>query len=222
VIDSEYSPVRHVISSAHEFPLDRPDIWDRLLGRPEAVGLLSDAFSTSGAIGRLALVMRFFEYALASSQKHLAGPLASYAATVGRGFDEIELKRWAAIRPGVAHPNLRVMRSGLTPELILPRAEELALDVLLNKRDVPSNDSARDVLWEPPSGGSSGTSADIRITRGEEARIAIRMMDAFGTYPLNLAGSLKGTGLLERIHWLGAPGAQSGEGLLVARWELGA
>ncbi len=33
VIDSEYSPVRHVISSAHEFPLDRPDIWDRLLRR---------------------------------------------------------------------------------------------------------------------------------------------------------------------------------------------
>lgn len=47
------------------------------------------------------------------------------------------------------------------------------------------------------------------------------MMDGFGTYPLNLACSLKGTELLERIHWLGAPGDRPGEGPLVARWELG-
>lgn len=222
VIASEYPPVRQVISPGHDFPLDRPEIWGRLLGRPEAVALLSDALSTTGALGRLALVMRFFEYALASSQKHLAKPLAAYATAVGRGFDDVEIRRWTAIRPGVAHPNLGALHSAyVTPELILPRAEELALDVLLNKRDVPSDDPTRDVLWEPPSGGSSATAADIFLTRGEEARIEVRMTDAFGTYPMNLAVSLEGTGLLDQIHWLSAPAGDRDDGPLVARWKLG-
>jgi hypothetical protein len=222
VIASEYPPVRQVISPNHDFPLDRPEIWRRLLGRPAAVALLSDAFSTTGAPGRLALVMRFFEYALASSQKHLAKALAGYASATGRGFDETEARRWTAIRPGVAHPNLGALRSAeLSPELILPRVEELALDVLVNKRDVPSDDPTRDVLWEPPSGGSSATTADIFLTQGQEASIEVRMTDAFGTYPMNLAGPLEGTGVLERIHWLTAPGEDCDERPLVARWVLG-
>ncbi len=222
VIASEYPPVCQVISSGHDLPLDDPEIWKRLLRRPAAVALLSDAFSTTGALGRLAMVMRFFEYALASSQKHLAKPLAAYASATGRGFDETEVRRWTAIRPGVAHPNVGALRSAqLTPALILPRAEELALDVLVNKRDVPSANPTRDVLWEPPSGGSTATTADIFITPGEEARIEARMTDAFGTYPMNLEVPLEGTGLLERIHWLTAPGADCDEGPLVARWKLG-
>jgi hypothetical protein len=99
--------------------------------------------------------------------------------------------------------------------------EELALDVLVNKRDVPSDDPTRDVLWEPPSGGSSATTADIFLTQGQEASIEVRMTDAFGTYPMNLAGPLEGTGVLERIHWLTAPGEDCDERPLVARWVLG-
>ena len=129
-----------------------------LADRPHGVSLMGAALGAGHGVGKLHELVRVLESGFAVSGNRLVDPLTEFLssypgsnASYGRG----EVRRWLKdLRDPATHADLRFSKHVvLDPdvEADLPRIEQAAYDVLLNKKGWNHSDSAREQRWSFPA-----------------------------------------------------------------------
>jgi hypothetical protein len=158
------------------------EVASTLTDRFDGVALLAEAHAQSHALGRYRDLVRLFERAFALPAARSWQQLLTFLDT-RYGYTEAELGEWSRARDPATHADARA-EFALEPDVwkLLPRLEQAARDVLLNKADWRDPSPVRREAWEPKAWTTSAAGgAKVRIhTTGT---VGARILDQFGVYP---------------------------------------
>lgn len=152
--------------------------------RLDGLSLIAEALSSSHTTGRFHEFIRLFERAFKSSGGRLTAPLFSFLEVSGYNFSHDEVNQWIDLRDSATHADRRNTFSTaaeITP--IIGRMEQAAYDVLCNKANWRSDDSARRNLFVPTSGIEPSTSSSaVFVQSGTSATLHFQPIDCFGAF----------------------------------------
>lgn len=182
------------------FPIPNPmdgldvDLIARLVqDRLDGLQLLAEALSHHHATGKFHEFLRLFERAFGRASSQLVQPLADFLQAHPRfGYTEEEVRQWLVmLRHPATHADTReefLLEADVRP--FIPRMQQAAYDVLLNKTKWRSTSTARRQEWQPSS-GSRSKSGSAFIEKGSPTSILeATLLDPFAVYPLFLKGSI--------------------------------
>jgi hypothetical protein len=163
------------------------EIQKGLADRLDGVALLAEALAHKHLTGRFHEYLRLFERAFARPARNLAEPLAE-VLDPRFGYTTGEIEHWLGVlRDPATHADARpvfVLEADVRP--VVGRIHQAAFDLLMNKENWRSADTARRELWRAPT-GTTGMGNDIFATRGEALAITAQLMDPFDAYPMDLS-----------------------------------
>jgi hypothetical protein len=157
-----------------------------LADRLDGVALLAEALAHEHPTGRFHEYLRLFERAFARPARNLAEPLAE-VLDPRFGYTTGEIEHWLGVlRDPATHADARpvfVLEADVRP--VVGRIHQAVFDLLMNKENWRSADTARRELWRAPT-GTTGMGNDSFATRGEALAITAQLMDPFDAYPMDL------------------------------------
>jgi hypothetical protein len=170
-----------------------PVLTSALDDRAEGVSMLAEVLSTNHPVGKYRALLRFFENAFSLSMSQADKKVAQFLAGAQLGYSRDEVREWFALRDGSVHGDLKkapklVMEADVRH--LLPRMQQAAHDVLLNKVEWHSPSSARRTALVHHVASIDRSGQDLRITRGRDAKLVTQALDPFGSYVVDLSGSL--------------------------------
>lgn len=174
----------------------RLDIDEKLLtvlsDRLDGVTLLSEALAHSHATGKYHEFIRLYERAFQLSISQLDKKLSKFLNGAELGYEREEIKNWLQLRDAATHADEKkshhlVLESDVTR--FIPRMEQAAYDLLLNKTVWRDPSSERRNVWKPVVATVSRQD-DIRSTKGQSGSFQFQAFDEFKSYPLDLNGFL--------------------------------
>jgi hypothetical protein len=160
-----------------------------LVDRLEGVAILAEAHSTTHGLSRFREYIRFFELAFALPMTDLRKKLTKFLEAGAGGYSKLEIDKWVDLRHPSAHADRRRTKTiAFERDVItfVDRMAQAAYDVLFNKVSWHSSNIERRKLHTPDVYTTDGGLTPV-ITRGRAARINVRMIDCFGSYPMYLA-----------------------------------
>lgn len=165
------------------------DLLRALTDRFDGVASLADFFSTNHALGRYREGARFLEMAFARPVSQLEKKLSQFLASGPLGYTRDEVSSWLLHRHGAVHGDQKkaaefTWESDVRP--FIDRIEQALLDILFNKADWRCSSQARRQMWNATF-GTPALGGAIFGTQGDSGRITFQMLDAWGTFPLDLS-----------------------------------
>jgi hypothetical protein len=154
-----------------------------IIDRLDGVSLLAEAQAHRHPTGQMHELVRFFERAFFMRFGRLGGSLGRFLEQGTQDFTRREVEGWRAKRGPVFHADSRdsfELEAGT--RALVPRMEQAAFDVLLNKATWRDPSAARRDVWQPDF-GPLGADDAFFVTIGRAATISIRALDGFGAYP---------------------------------------
>lgn len=152
--------------------------------RLDGLSLMAEALSSSHTTGRFHEFIRLFERAFKSSSGGLTAPLFSFLKVSKYNFSYSEVNQWIDLRDSATHADRRNKFSTaveITP--IIGRMEQAAYEVLCNKVNWRSDDSARRNLFVPTSGiEPSSSSSAFFLQKGMSTTLRFQPIDCFGAF----------------------------------------
>jgi hypothetical protein len=175
------------------FHVPREDCLTHLFDRSEGITLLAEALTQDHAVGRAREFYRFFERAFACTDTYLSRLLKAFLNGTGHNFSATEINHWMTVRGRTIHAD-RSEEFFLERDFrrISQRMEEAAYDILFNKEEWRSSSATRRQAFSIPIGTMSPDCRDIFKRPSVEAPLRVELLDAFGSYPLNLGIPLQG------------------------------
>jgi hypothetical protein len=156
------------------------------------VGLLSDALGNEAAVGRFRDLVRVFENGFGLGASQMGKKLAQFLDGAGQGFTRAEIEEWLSLRDLVSHGDRQVSFPHESwVRKLLPRMEEAALDVLLNKATWGNSSRMRRDVWRPPARSLTNEGKKLEGAAGGDWGLRVMMFDAFGVYPLAVSASVE-------------------------------
>ncbi len=185
-------------------PCDALALLPELKDRPDGLALLAEALSHEHASGRFKELIRFFERAFRAATASLVKALSEFLKPAPYGYDKAEIRSWII---GVRHPLVHADRR---PDFLmeadvrhlLPRVEQAAYDVLMNKVTWRAPDSARRQLWIPDA---INTPTGSVVKQHSTPTLRGQLLDVLGVYPMNLQANITNP---PADWWYGFPSAQ--------------
>jgi hypothetical protein len=166
------------------------DEMNQLADRADGLSLLAEGSGISHASGRFHEYIRVFERGFGKASKVLASPLTEFLDP-RFGFTVSELEVWfKELRDPLTHADQRptfLLERDINP--VIDRVEQAATDVVFNKVNWRQADSERRALWTPQS-GFVGSSGKVFLTKGARPPMQGRMLDEYGSFPMNLGGKI--------------------------------
>ena len=173
----------------HQMPL-KAEVVEELSDRFDGVALLSEALSAERSTSRFLDLIRLFERAFKVGPSKLADPLTTFLAP-RFGYSSEEVDHWlTTLRGSVAHADQRnvfLLQADVRP--YVPRVEQAAWDVLMNKKRWRSPDSARRPLWSP-DGGSVDPAGQMVVEVDASVPMQSQISDRWDEFPLDLGGRI--------------------------------
>jgi hypothetical protein len=168
------------------------DLIKSLSDRLNGVALLAEALANKNATGKYHEFVRLYELAFRLPMTQLDKKLSQFLSSANLGYTRDEIKQWIQFRHPATHADLRT-----THELVLeadimryiPRMEQAAYDLLLNKTTWQTGDTDRRNIWSPEVATTSSKYA-MQLTQGKGAEFQLQVFDEFKSYPLDLQGIL--------------------------------
>lgn len=156
-----------------------------LQDRQDGVALLAEALCHRHSTGRFHETIRLFERAFATGGHALIQPLSDFLAKADLGYSPEEVSTWLNARDGATHADKRkrILFEADVARFV-PRIEQAAYDVLMNKQEWRSRDVGRRTLWKPSAG--TGGPTELFVTKGAGASFQFRVFDSFGRFPMCL------------------------------------
>lgn len=161
-----------------------PDhLFTTLSDRFDGVQLMAEAVSQPHSSGRYHEFIRLFERAFRSSSKQLVPLLVNFLETSQFGYTPLEIEKWIlTVRHNLTHADekeLFLTEADVRP--FINRVEQAANDVLFNKVNWRSSDSARRATWVPLIGTES-SNGDVFTNIGIETKLKFTLYDHFNIY----------------------------------------
>lgn len=168
--------------------------------RSSGISLLSSALSNSNGLGRFVGFCRLFEDAFALSVSQVDNKLTQFLASnpVDLHYTRAEVKGWLSNRDGASHGDLSVATKHVMESDVLgflPRMQQAAIDVLLNKNSWHSNSRERRGHGRPSIVFSGESPIHITATVGRPVDFQYKLVDPFCHWPIagdcsmNLSGA---------------------------------
>ena len=172
-----------------------------LRGREGGTELLAEALAQHHFAGRYRELLRVFELGFAATESKLAFILAEFLAKRPRlGYTKSEVKQWVQGRRGRAtHADRSAPLIGADLGDVVDRMLLAAYEVLFNKENWNTYDSARRDVWTPSIGPLDADGNWFVRQYQTEAPLPAQLYDPYGVYPLNLAAS--GLQLADQDFW---------------------
>jgi hypothetical protein len=166
-------------------------LFKSLSDRTDGVALLAEALTHNNATGKYHEFVRLFERAFRLPMISLEKKIFLFLDGANLGYTRDEIIPWIQFRHPSIHADLKksqnlVLEADITR--YIPRMEQAAYDLLLNKEIWRDKSVGRRNIWEPYV--ATTPSINLKITRGEKAEFTFSTFDGFGCYPLDLNGIL--------------------------------
>jgi hypothetical protein len=177
-----------VIGAASPIPMTS-ELLRGLTDRFDGVASLADFFATDHALAGYREAARFLEMAFALPTSQMEKKLAVFLTSGPFGYTRAEVASWLLHRHGAMHGDQRKTSSFTWDSDVRPfidRIEQALLDVLFNKAEWSSSTQVRRAAWTPLYGTQSETGA-VFATQAERGTMSLQMLDAWGTFPLDLS-----------------------------------
>lgn len=174
-----------------------------LSDRLDGVALLAEALAHTHATGKYHEFVRLFERAFLLPIARLEKKLSSFLIGANLGYTRDEIRQWIQIRDPSIHADLKISQN-LVFEVdvtrYIPRMEQAAYDLLLNKGKWREKGIDRRNIWKPEIATTSSR-GDLQLTQGKGAKFQFHTFDEFKAYPLDLNGifNLTSRGLLVKM-----------------------
>jgi hypothetical protein len=172
-------------------PIDLEVVAPSLDDRTDGVALLAEAYATAHATSRFRELVRVFERAFA--RPPIALPeLVVRTVDSSLGYEVDETFEWFSKRDGASHADQR-NRFVLAADVLryLPRMEQAALDILINKAAWRSPSTDRRSTWTLRAGTTCPQGSRMFALQGTaNAQTTVRWFDTFGRFPRNFTANL--------------------------------
>jgi hypothetical protein len=163
-----------------------------LSDRLDGVALLAEALAHKHATGKYHEFVRLYERAFLLPVAQLEKKLSQFLTGANLGYTRDEIKRWIQFRHPSIHADMKISQN-LTLETdvtrYIPRMEQSAYDLLLNKNIWRDRGTERRNIWKPDIATTS-SKYDLQLTQGKGAEFQFHVFDEFKAYPLDLNGIL--------------------------------
>lgn len=157
--------------------------------RVDGVTLLAEANTHQHGIGKMHEYIRIFERGFKLPPKKLVEPLHKFL-NPKLNYTTTEIKNWFKKRDEITHADQRSFFAiEKDVRAIIPRMEQAAYDVLINKKEWRSPNVERRNLWDIKTGYINSRGGFV-VVRGMELQQSFQLLDQFGKYPLSLKGSI--------------------------------
>ncbi len=161
-------------------------VMDRLSG----VALMSLALSHSNALGKYISLCRLFEDAFAFPARHLGKKITQLivANAVDLRYTRNEVEQWLSFRDGAAHADLAKATEYVVESDVLkfvPRMQQAAFDVLLNKEIWHNKSSSRRDLCRPSLAFINDEPFELIGTVGRPIDHTRQKVDPFCEWPIS-------------------------------------
>jgi hypothetical protein len=188
----------HLPRRATAYPTDAIDFTDKrvreaIMDRAYGVSLLAEVNSQDSSLGKYRELIRFLEHAFALSGASLRKKLAQFLTAGDLGYTREEVRAWLEHRHGAIHGDFQRTTYLVTEAEVLgllPRMQQAAYDVLLNKKVWHSPSRERRRAYSLRCATTSTDGLSLRFTRGQEARFTFRETDPWGVFPRNFGADL--------------------------------
>jgi hypothetical protein len=161
-------------------------VTDRISG----VALMSLALSNSNGLGKYIALCRLFEDAFAFPAKHLGKKIHQLISTspIDLRYARREVEEWLSFRDGAAHADLAKAAVHVVESDVLkfiPRMQQAAFDVLLNKETWHNKSSNRRNLCYPSFAFVNDKPFELVCTVGRPIDHTQHMVDPFCEWPIS-------------------------------------
>ena len=153
----------------------------RLSDRPDGVSLLSEVITHEHSVGKFHDIYRLFERGFSKTSKNLVTPLFDFLHE-DYGYTKSEVGQWIQMRDPMTHADKRndfLVEADVAA--CIPRMEQAAYDVLMNKMHWRSHDVVRRDLWKPPY-GTTGTKGGFFAADRQDLKMNFTVMDPYGSW----------------------------------------
>jgi hypothetical protein len=162
----------------------------RISDRADGAELLGEALAQEHLMGQYRELLRVFERAFTLSGDRLVAPLSQFLASrSGLAYTKQEVRRWiVGLRGAAIHQDWdREVVVEADVRWVVDRMLLAAYEVLFNKRNWRSSDSARRGAWMPQI-GPLDPNGRYFILQHSEPVLKAQLYDRFGAYVLDLEG----------------------------------
>lgn len=170
------------------------DVAHALRDRLDGAALLAEAISHENSLGRYVQLLRVLELAFGRGIGKFDAQLQQFLRddATRHWFTPNEIHHWVSSRPRVMHADRsdRPIWYQRDVALTVNRLQEAVFDVVFNKANWRSPDSARRTA-RVPRRGSIDQSAGVFLTRGLDFSNSLRVLDPMGAFPMFLGGSIE-------------------------------
>jgi hypothetical protein len=168
------------------------DLIYSLLDRLKGVALLAEALAHKNATGKYHEFVRLYEHAFHLPLTLLDKKIFNFLSGANLGYTRDEINQWIKFRHPSTHADFKK-----TKELVfeadikryIPRMEQAAYDLLINKNKWHSAETERRNIWKPDNVTVS-SNGDLRMIQGERSVFQFQSFDEFNSYPFDLNGFL--------------------------------
>jgi hypothetical protein len=181
----------------------QPETLSQLGDRLDGVNLLAEALAQNTALGKFRDFIRLYERAFRTPAGKLSNLMLSFL-NPRFGYTTHEIDNWLDLRDRAIHADVKPERKLAYEKdvaLLVSRMQQAAYDILANKKTWQHNDTERTERWIADAGTTSKL-GDLYVTKGRGASIPMKILDGFGSYPLNLGGGIEpALEYLEESYW---------------------
>jgi hypothetical protein len=160
-----------------------------LADREDGAALIAEALSSTTPSGRFRDLLRVMERAFGLGPFSLVEPVSEFLTYFDvLEYSEAEVSEWLTVlRHLITHADRRdefALSRDLLP--VLNRVQTAAYDILLNKATWRDAGIDRRRTWHPPCGVLADNTTVV-IVQGSEFVSEMTILDAFGSYPVDLS-----------------------------------
>ena len=175
------------------------DLLEAVSDRRDGVALLSEALANNHATGKYREFIRFFERAFGLKISQLHKKLSQFLEKSDLGYKHDEIKNWISFRNEATHAdnnNALVFESDVLK--LIPRMEQAAYDILLNKKNWGMRSQERREIWRPKA-ATLNDCKSMYVTKGDSTKAVMQLFDDFQSYIFYFQGAIKH--LLSKTVW---------------------
>lgn len=191
ISDAWKAKAKSILTNSSAYPSGTPAVpWATISqiidDRPDGIALTAEMLAHRHPTGRFHEIMRIFERAFTLSSTALIKPLSEYLFKCNLDYSHNEIKSWIHdVRHPATHADKHdffVLERDVLP--VIARAEQAALDILINKAKWRHPSTDRLEKWRLSHGSLTG--GNIFITKDMGANLSFRLLDDFSAFQRNL------------------------------------
>lgn len=166
----------------------------KLADRPNGIKILTEAHTHRNSVGKYREFVRLFESGFERPFTQIGKKLSQFLENSNFLYNVDEINKWISFRHPVTHADKKGIHSLLTEvdiQKYIPRIEQAAYDVLLNKKTWNNFSRERRNLWEWDTAIVNQNETVLRGKVGRPVNFQINMIDEFDSYLCDLEGRIK-------------------------------